>query len=439
VQPGQLNNLLVDTQLINTYLELVKRRPVLEQVGAQLGIANIDVLDSKISVSNPTGTQLIRIRAVDTDPRVAAAIANGIADAFMNVSSSAISRPGALALVEPAGIPSAPFSPDVIVNVGVVFILALVAGVTAVLLLERTNRPVNTAHDVEDSTGLPTLATLPSASGRTMSRAWSERDNSNWSDAFRRLRASLNTQGLGQEFNSLLITSETPRVGKSILAANLAVAYSVAGFKVLLVDLNFHNPVQHQIFGLPNDTGIANRLAGGMGQPVPFLQTDFPNLFITPAGTTTRHPDDLLAGGLPDDFAQAALSYVNIMVVDCPAFSASPDVVALADNLDASLIVAASGKTTVNDLSQAADRLEGLKAKLLGVVLNKTGRTLRNTGSRGRQQVSLRMTGPGLREATLAEQHDHDMEAAVAHSAGRNRRQRRPRAAENVVQEETLS
>lgn len=62
-----------DQQLVLTYLQLLKTRPVLDEAGARLGIK---INRDNVNVEIISDTQIIQIRVQDKNPEQAAAIAN---------------------------------------------------------------------------------------------------------------------------------------------------------------------------------------------------------------------------------------------------------------------------------------------------------------------------------------------------------------------------
>src|SRR6266487_6348980 len=74
--------------LVKTYKELLLKRPVLEAVIADLGLAtDVETLAEKLSVAEVRDTQLLVLTAQDNDSQQAAAIANATVQAFNQQSA----------------------------------------------------------------------------------------------------------------------------------------------------------------------------------------------------------------------------------------------------------------------------------------------------------------------------------------------------------------
>jgi len=427
VDQRSLSDLLVDQRLISTYLELVKRRPVLEQAANALQYTGtVDELGAKVSATNPDGTQLVQIRVEDENPATAAAIANAVARSFIDLSSIEIASSGSLALVEPAAPAVAPFSPNMRTNVLLALILSLAGAGALAVLLERVDTTIRSPQDVLDAVNLPTMAVIPVEGARSRQLAWVSLD-SPWANAFRGLRASLTATGLGSTYRSLLLTSETGSVGKSVVAANLAVAYANAGFKVLLIDLDLIRPTQHQLFGVSNDVGIATELSSQPASTtMPFQPTEFENLALVPAGLTDMNPDDILALGLPDEFLRNAYQRAEIVIVDGPALSDSAAAMVLPRNLDAALVVVAGGESTQGELRRVVERLEVAPASILGVVINKSSQRLPRVKSSKRRGGIRPLSRSGNAQPPRPRTPRVEMDDGVAMSTT-NRRPAKPR------------
>ena len=65
-----------------------------------------------------------------------------------------------------------------------------------------------------------------------------------------------------EEIKSVLITSEKPAAGKSIVSANIAITYAQAGYKTLIIDGDMRKPTQHYHFETSNYDGLSNLIIG---------------------------------------------------------------------------------------------------------------------------------------------------------------------------------
>src|SRR5262245_36024806 len=150
--------------LVKTYKELLLKRPVLEAVIADLGLAiDAEALAQKLSVAEVRDTQLLMLTAQDLDPQQAAAIANTTVQAFNRQSAVLLANPYAanragLSVVEAAAPPRDPSGPR---PLQVALIAALVGVLLALgigLAAEYFDTSVRSAHDVGQLTDLPIVA-----------------------------------------------------------------------------------------------------------------------------------------------------------------------------------------------------------------------------------------------------------------------------------------
>src|SRR5205807_5492688 len=82
-------------------------------------------------------------------------------------------------------------------------------------------------------------------------------------EEFRALRTRLNHMKSLQPIHSVIVTSASPAEGKSLSAANLALAQShLAGNMTLLADFDFRRPIVHTLFGIDRTPGITDYLLG---------------------------------------------------------------------------------------------------------------------------------------------------------------------------------
>jgi len=197
-------------------------------------------------------------------------------------------------------------------------------------------------------------------------------------ETFRMLCANIRFLGMDNPLRVLLVTSPAPQEGKSLAAANLAVAMAQAGLKVATVDADLYCPRLDQLFGLEFPiNGNGNSAPGGLTESLlmgytdgRLISTQTEGLMVLPSGELPPNPAEMMGSQrmrkLLDDLAQQ----VDVVVIDAPPVLAVADVVALAPAVDGVLLVVQADFTPRESAQRAAESLRQVGANLIGVVLN---------------------------------------------------------------------
>lgn len=155
------NDLLLNQKLVSTYGELVKTRAVADEVIENLGL-DISYKDfrEKVNVNLVKDTEIIKLEVVDTDPILAAEIANETAQVFMeNVKD--IMMVENVQVIDRAQVPDMPIKPRPQLNMAIAGVLGLMIGIFLVFLLEYLDNTIKTPDDVERYLELPVIGTIP--------------------------------------------------------------------------------------------------------------------------------------------------------------------------------------------------------------------------------------------------------------------------------------
>lgn len=179
-------------------------------------------------------------------------------------------------------------------------------------------------------------------------------------------------QALGDKnWHRVGITSPTDGCGKTFVAANLAISLARAELnRVLLMDMNLHEPDLARVLGVQREILMADYLSG-MIEPEDFFLRLGPSLV---AGLNSKQADDA-AELVQSDMAADVLEEMQDMLVpdvtlfDLPPILSSDEAVAFLPHLDAVLLVVGGGKTTDKEIRQTEALLDK-QIPLLGVILN---------------------------------------------------------------------
>ncbi|MCI7322038.1 MAG: Wzz/FepE/Etk N-terminal domain-containing protein [Lachnospiraceae bacterium] len=156
-----LSDLNLGTSLSQDYAELIKIRPVFNEVIENLGLnMEYEELLEKVSINTIGDTRLLAVSVEDEDPREAQRIVNELADTAVTYIPKVMetSTPN---IAEYAIVPKSPSSPNVAKNtvLGALVFLILAAAVFIVRMLMDDS--LKTAEDVEKAFGIMPFTVIP--------------------------------------------------------------------------------------------------------------------------------------------------------------------------------------------------------------------------------------------------------------------------------------
>jgi non-specific protein-tyrosine kinase len=190
------------------------------------------------------------------------------------------------------------------------------------------------------------------------------------SEAYRALRTNLDFASLDRALKTLVVTSAGVGEGKSTTLANLAVVSAQAGRKVVLVDADLRRPTLHQIFGLGNETGLTTVMMDDAALAAPPLQeTGVEHLSVLTSGPLPPNPAELMGSRRMEEVVTALAEKADQVFFDTPPVVAVTDAAVLSTKVDGVLLVISAGKTRREYARTAVQRLEQIKARLVGTVL----------------------------------------------------------------------
>jgi succinoglycan biosynthesis transport protein ExoP len=192
-----------------------------------------------------------------------------------------------------------------------------------------------------------------------------------YEQAVQTLRNSILLADFDQRLRSIMITSAAPFEGKSTIASHLAIANARNGQKTLLIDGDLRRPSIQRVMDIESEKGVADVLSGAMPWKDALVQRPgVPNLDILLAGTHSLRVPELVGQGLVTLIEEAKKNYA-LIIVDSPPVHGCPEPLTMAMAVDGVILVAHAGHTSRKALTAAMGMLTRLRARVLGVVLNR--------------------------------------------------------------------
>jgi receptor protein-tyrosine kinase len=188
-------------------------------------------------------------------------------------------------------------------------------------------------------------------------------------EEFRALRTRLNHMKSLQPINTVVVTSPSPAEGKSLSAANLALAEAhLAGNMTLLADFDFRRPIVHSLFQCDRSPGITDYLLGKVPLEQALRKIAGTNLYIMPAGEAVINPLELLNLREVKLMLDRLPTLFSWVILDSPPLLFAADANLLSTMCHGTLLVVRIGHTTIDSVTRAMQSL--CNNNVLGIVVN---------------------------------------------------------------------
>ncbi|MGX7393554.1 CpsD/CapB family tyrosine-protein kinase [Carnobacterium mobile] len=192
------------------------------------------------------------------------------------------------------------------------------------------------------------------------------------SEQFKTIRTNIQFSIFDKEMKSIAVTSDMVGAGKSTVAANLAVTFSMQGKKVVLVDSDLRKPTIHRFFGLSNRDGLTTILTNRSIRLCNMIHhTDVDNLFVLTSGIIPPNPSELLASSRMDELLVELEKDFDLIIFDLPPVVAVTDAQIMASKVDGTIFVIRKENSTKDKIMESKLLLQRVNANVIGVVLNR--------------------------------------------------------------------
>lgn len=293
--------------------------------------------------------------------------------------------------------PGLPVAPKRLQNILLSALLSLMGGIGLVLFLDYINNKIESVEDIDRYLRLPALGVIPTLEGEGKAKRLLSKGtggstelapaglsgaasngsviltqveaNSSIAESYRQLRTALMLSSAGHAPRTLLFTSSQPAEGKTTTSVNTAISLAQTGSAVLIVDADLRRPRVHKVFGLKNNVGLSNFLAGE-GDLATMIQVAMPNLYVLPVGPLPPNPAELLGSAKMKQVIETLSANFDYVVIDSPPVSSFADSLILSALVEGVIIVVKAGLTPREMAQRTKAHLQSVGAKILGVVIN---------------------------------------------------------------------
>ncbi len=264
-------------------------------------------------------------------------------------------------------------------------LLGTMLGTILVLLKSLLRNVVKDPERLEAKTGVPVIATIPRSplltklnkTKKSSSRLLAYSDSNSLSyEAIKSLRTSLmfgmpKESRMGQRAKVILITGESPGVGKSFISSNLTEVFAQLDKKALIIDADMRLGELHKAFNMSQDNGLADYLQQDEHQIADVIHaTGIDNVDFIPRGKKPYNPISLLSSAKFNTLMIELNAHYDYIVIDSAPVLAASDALVLSQYADKVLMVTRYDNSIEGQLVYAINQLKKSNVQVDGIVLN---------------------------------------------------------------------
>lgn len=351
------------TDLLGTVADVARSRPLLEDVARKVSNRSVAQLRDEVEGEVIPGTVIIQVSVHDTDPDLAAEIANEVVAALPLHDPSSGSFE--FKVTEDAVAPDTFSSPNVPVTALAGLLLSLLLAVVAAAVVDRMFRTVSSAEEVGEITQTSVLGVIPRPDDIDGVPAVEPRADE--FQSLRALRIAIEFASVEDPSRLLVVSSAgTVEPAAGWLEVNVAAALADVGHRVLVINADREAKV-HPALENPGEPGLYDVLAGSCDLRDVVIDGPAAGIHVLPLGQAHLAAPSLLEmrfRGLLDDTE----GLYDVVIVHAASVASSEDARIMAIH-GAMVLTVPSGRVHPRSVQRAAEHLRTIRLRVLGTVL----------------------------------------------------------------------
>ncbi len=167
----------------------------------------------------------------------------------------------------------------------------------------------------------------------------------------------------------IVVSSSLPQEGKSMVTANLALTLSQLGKKVLIIDGNLHQPIQHKLWKVNNFMGLSEIILNKKKVDSAIIPISN-NLELLPSGVLFCNPLKIINSTKMKHLLWGLAKKYQLILIDSPSLEEDTDALSWAKRADGMLVVARLGTLKYQSAIKCKELLENIGINIIGLVVN---------------------------------------------------------------------
>ncbi|HMI90190.1 MAG TPA: polysaccharide biosynthesis tyrosine autokinase [Polyangiales bacterium] len=399
-------------QALDVQLDILSTKLRLEIDGviesARSGLREVEAIEAGIQgalqVANKAGLELnlqeITYRRLQRERDNSSRLYGSILERTAETDLSHALQVSFVRVVDRALKPGFSIYPSYRKNLTVGTLIGLLLGIGLSLLFTQLDRVIRTIDDAE-MLGFSVLGVIPKidVAGASLGPRYGRRKRRNApelvtnrdlivhthpkssvAECCRTIRTNLTFMSADRPQRALVLTSASPREGKTTVALSLAISLAQSGKRVLLVDTDLRKPRVHKALARSSAKGVTTVLVGAHTAKEAIQSTDVPGVDLLASGPIPPNPAELLHTAQFRDLVAELRTRYDIVLFDSPPLNAVTDAAVIAPQVDGVVMIIHGQKTTRDAARSAMRQLRDVSANITGGVLNDVDLSSRQYG-----------------------------------------------------------
>src|SRR2546422_5505522 len=245
------------------------------------------------------------------------------------------------------------------------FLASAGLGVLGAVLVDSLDPRFRDPGHVTQDLGLRILGALPH-----LSRAKNGEATTQAIEAMRTVRVKLQHACNGGSPRLPTVTTPAVGEGKSLVSANLALAFAYAGLRTVVIDGDIRRGALHRLLRANRRPGLTDHLTGRAPLEQVLQTTPYKDLSFIGCGSRMHNSPELLSATTMVDLLAALRGRYDVVLVDTAPLAAGADPYTMASHTKNLLVVLRAGVTDLELAQAKLESFDDMPVRVVGSVLN---------------------------------------------------------------------
>ncbi|MEM8958317.1 MAG: polysaccharide biosynthesis tyrosine autokinase [Pseudomonadota bacterium] len=276
-------------------------------------------------------------------------------------------------VLSPAVIPRDASSPRKAVLMLTALIIGLLIGVALTLFRELGRSNFRQADELEQTTGVGVVGTIPNTPSRTRNRVlqfMASKPNSAMAEAVRNLRTSIMLSNVDSPPQIIMVASSIPGEGKTTLSLALAHSFAGVGKRVLVIEGDIRRRTLRKYFTKDRRENLLALVQEKMPLEEAVMHDEQLGIDLLLSEPSSVNAADFFTSERLVSMLARARERYDIILIDTPPVLIVPDARIVGQLVDAVIYVVRWDATLRNMVQQGLEAFASVGVKINGMVLN---------------------------------------------------------------------